>query len=87
MILEKTLLLKKILNIDGQEGYFRILFFDVVNGMRIERETFDEAQPGGMKELPDEDWDERSIFRDFDFAYQVFKEFFETQSVSSPRIV
>ncbi|MGO4339861.1 hypothetical protein AB4037_33750 [Labrys sp. KB_33_2] len=77
----------KIITVEGQEGYFRIIFIDVINGKSVERQTFDRTLPARMKELPDEDWDERRLFRDFDFAYQVFKEFFETQSVSSPRIV
>ncbi|WP_448950603.1 DUF6911 family protein [Labrys neptuniae] len=77
----------KIISVEGQEWYFQIIFIDISNGKSIERQTFDRSLPARMKEFPDEDWDERRLFRDFDLAYQVFKEFFETQSVSSPRIV
>ena len=75
----------KMLTVAAHEGYFQIAFDDVVNGERVPRFIFDETKPVGILDLPkDDDWDERCITRDFKPIYAMFKEFLETQSVTSP---
>ena len=75
----------KMLTVNAHEGNFQIAFDDVVDGNRVLRLIYDETKPFGMIDLPEEDdWNERCIIQDFEPIYAMFKEFLDTQNVTSP---
>ncbi|QEN88212.1 hypothetical protein FZC33_18725 [Labrys sp. KNU-23] len=76
---------EKTLNVNGYKGNFQIEFDDVVDGKNVSRFIYDETKPIGVIDLPEEDdWYERCVIQDFQPIYAMFKEFLETQSVTSP---
>ena len=77
--------LDKMLNVEAHEGNFQIEFYDVVDGEHVYRCMFDETKPVGVIDLPDEpEWNERCVTQDFAPIFAMFKEFLETQNVTSP---
>ncbi|MGO4338286.1 hypothetical protein AB4037_25535 [Labrys sp. KB_33_2] len=76
----------KSLSVHAQNDHYFIVFNDKRDGKHFRRASFDPASPYSKYEMQGSDWDSRIIFTDYDLVYDVFKQFFETEKISSPRI-
>ncbi|WP_146126990.1 DUF6911 family protein [Labrys okinawensis] len=77
---------RKSLSAYAQNDHFFIVFNDRENGEPFRRVSFDENIPWSEYEMQGADWDARIIFTDYDLVYDVFKQFFDTLNVVSPRL-
>ena len=76
----------KELSVQGENGYYFILFNDKKGKESILRRSFDSKIIAEKKSIGGYDWDARTMFRDYEFVYQVFDEYFRTGDITSPRL-
>jgi len=76
----------KELSVQGEGGYYFILFNDNMDDKTVFRRSFDSGAKIGKRSIGGYDWDSRTTFEDYEFVYQVFEEYFRTGNVVSPRL-
>ncbi|MDT3381720.1 hypothetical protein RNI52_30630 [Labrys neptuniae] len=76
----------KSLSVHAQNDHYFIVFNDTENGQPFRRVSFDENIPWSEYEMQGADWDARIIFTDYELVYDVFKQFFDTLNIVSPRL-
>ncbi|WP_441773414.1 DUF6911 family protein [Labrys sp. KB_33_2] len=77
----------KSLSVHAQNDHYFIVFNDKENDEDVRRVCFDSNTAYSKYEMQGYAWDSRTIFTDYELIYDVFKQFFETRNVISPRIV
>ncbi|MDT3381722.1 hypothetical protein RNI52_30640 [Labrys neptuniae] len=76
----------KSLSVHAQNDHYFIVFHDKKNEEDVRRASFDSNIPYGKYEMQGYTWDSRTIFTDYELAYDTFKQFFETKNITSSRI-
>ena len=76
----------KGLSLYAENGHYHLIFVDERNGVPRFRLSFDAKRPKGIFEIRGEDCDNRSVFTDYDWVYDIFRQLYETGTIVSPRI-
>lgn len=76
----------KILDVQGENGYYMLSLNDFKDGERVFREIYDPSIKGSARGIGGYDYPAELTFQDYDIVSGIFNEFFRTGNVTSLRL-